>query len=76
MESKEQEQEECQLCDRIRPSDPRYDTMKTIVGQQGCWEINEKLNKCLKAHRNAWRECKEDTIALTECVKQSKAGQN
>ena len=67
-----EEEEDCQLCDRITKSNPRYNTMVKLVEQQGCTTENNNLTLCLKQNRNMWSRCREATQVLAECVRRSK----
>ena len=66
------EKEDCQLCDRIKKEDPKFETMNKLVQLQGCSSENNALTDCLKLNKNSWKVCSEATTNLAICVRNSK----
>ena len=67
------DKEDCQLCDRIREDDPKFETMNKLVAEQGCTDENNALTDCLRKNKNSWRLCAQATTRLATCVKNSKS---
>lgn len=65
-----------QLCDRIRKSDPKYEQMQVLVEKTGCTDPNNDLTVCLYRNNKQWNFCLNETLALSECMKNSKFNEN
>lgn len=64
---------DCDMCDRIKPGDDKYDSMTNVVAKQGCSKENEDLGVCLKNSHMSWKICSKFTDLLAVCVQNNKS---
>lgn len=56
------------MCDKIREGSQKWERTKDIIESPDCLKINKALEECLLSHRNSWRECQNEALALKLCT--------
>ena len=67
-------EENCDACDRIKKTDPNYESAMKAVNKVGCSKENEQLTQCLQKNKNHWQSCQKEVGNLQNCVAGSKFG--
>ena len=50
---------DCDMCDRIKEGEEKFDQMTSLVQKQGCADENDAITTCLANNRHDWRKCTE-----------------